>query len=203
MVPEYAKSWYYIRGRNREQVDEVRRRLLLCAKGAATATETKMKWTRITSMYSRLPNDALFETVGEAVREVGSPRASATDRKHARNAGLPGEFNLEVGPGATEPGRASSDQDTVSWLAPFVSFNMVCSPKGTQGHHRQTHEVTGHPFAYKGMMNAAAIFAVAVDKLTAEPERMKKIESEFRRRTRGFEFDPLIPKRQRVPDDLW
>ena len=203
VVPEYAKTWYYIRGKDREQVDDVRRRLLLCAKGAATATETKTRSRRLTSGYSRLPNDALFEVVGDAVREVGPPEVKPADRKRAKSAGLSGEFNLEVGPGPSQPGRASSDQDTVSWIAPFVAFNVVCSPQGTQGHHRQMHEVSGHPFAYRGMMQAAKIFAASIDRLTARPEPMKKIKSEFRRRTKGFEFDPLIPKRQRIPDDVW
>ena len=38
VVPGYAKSWYYVRAKDREQVDDVRGRLAACAKGAAMAT---------------------------------------------------------------------------------------------------------------------------------------------------------------------
>ena len=59
VVPAYAKVWYYVRGKGRAQVDEVRERLTACAEGAARATDTGMKWRRITAVYPRLPNAGL------------------------------------------------------------------------------------------------------------------------------------------------
>ena len=50
VVPAYAKVWYY-----------VRERLTDCARGAALATGTEMKWHRIAAVYHRLPNDTMCQ----------------------------------------------------------------------------------------------------------------------------------------------
>ncbi|MBN1674247.1 MAG: amidohydrolase [Kiritimatiellae bacterium] len=199
VVPAYAKIWYYVRGEDRAQVDAVRKRLERCARGAALATETRFKVTRLTAIYPRLPNDALARLLLENVRLIGPTPVRPADRKRARASKLSGEFNTRVGDGFGSQGRASSDEDTVSWLAPLGRFGMLCSPQGARGHHRDGAAQAATPFAIRGMLQAAKVFAAAALDLCERQDAMRAIRAEFRRRTQGFTYDPLIPKRQKIP----
>ncbi len=201
VVPAFAKVWYYVRGKDRAQVDEIRERLIACAKGAAMATETDMKWSRLTAVYPRLPNDAMCELVRTNLELFGPPRASKEDRERAGKLGYKGEFDLSISKGKGSQGRGSSDEDNVSWLAPMGRFNMVCYAKGTPGHHRDLSAQTVLPFAERSILQTAKVFAgSAVDLFTQQP-KLKAAQAEFRKKTRGFKYDPIIPKRQKVPVD--
>jgi aminobenzoyl-glutamate utilization protein B len=200
VVPEYAKIWYYVRGRDRAQVDDVTKRLTLCAKGAATATETRMKRARIAALYSRLPNDALAEVVRDNVVAVGAPRPTAADLKTARKLGKKQGFQTKASDKiGTKQGMGSSDDDNVSRLAPFASFGMTCVPKGVIGHNRDYTRHTNLPYAYRGMTRAAEVLAGVAWDLLTKPKLLAKTKKEYRNRTKGFRYDPLVPKRQRYP----
>jgi aminobenzoyl-glutamate utilization protein B len=201
VVPEYARLWYYVRGKDRKQVDDVTRRLILCAKGAATATETTVKHTMVTSMYNRLPNRALAEAAVANFLLFGAPRATKKDR--ARVAELRGGADAAVKYATTvqedvtgDPGRASSDEDTVSWLAPLTGVAVACIAKGTTGHHRDYTAQTNLPFAHRGMLRAAEVLAATTWDLCADKKLLSKAKAEFKKGTKDFTFDPLIPKKQ-------
>jgi len=201
VVPAYAKTWYYVRGKDRAEVDAIRKRLDACARGATTATETRMKVTRLTAVYSRLPNDALAETVRANLVLFGPPAATASDRRRVKALGLKGKFAEGVAEGLGTQGRGSSDEDNVSWLVPLGRFTMACVAKGTPGHHRRHTAQGAMPFARRGMLQAAKVFAGAALDLCSGPKLLRTVRAEFRKRTRDFTYDPLIPKRQRVPID--
>jgi aminobenzoyl-glutamate utilization protein B len=200
VVPEYAKIWYYVRGRDRAQVDDVTRRLTLCAKGAATATETRMKRTKITALYSRLPNDALAGVVRDNVVSVGAPKPTAADLRTARKLGRKQGFDTRVsGSIWTTQGMGSSDDDNVSRLAPFASFGITCVPKGTRGHHREYTRHSNLPYAHRGMARAAEVFAGIAWDLVTKPKLLAEAKKEYKKRTKGFRYNPLITKTQRYP----
>jgi len=199
VVPAYAKIWYYLRGQDREQVDGIRKRMDACARGAALATETTPKITRLTAVYSRLPNETFAEVMLDNLRLFRAPAVTSADRKRAKQAGLSGQFNVKLGGISRKPGRASSDEDNVSWLAPLGGLAMVCYPKGVRGHHRTLAAQADAPFALRGMRQAAKVMAGAALDLCADPALMRRIKAEFRRRLGGFVYKPLIPKRQKIP----
>lgn len=197
VVPEYASSWYYVRGANRQQVDEVRKRLIACARGAAEATETKMKWNRRTAIYERLPNFALSERLLKHVNQVGSPVATAEDKKLLKKTvGWDGEFVEEVRQTMGAQTRGSSDEDSVSWLAPLGRFNMTCYAKETTGHHRDLTAQVALPFARKGLAHAAEVFARTAIDLCQDKKFFAEVRKEFSEKTKGFTYDPLVSKRQ-------
>jgi aminobenzoyl-glutamate utilization protein B len=200
VVPESARIWYYVRGKDREQVDGVTRRLTRCARGAAMATETTVRRRKITAIYSRLRNEPMAELVRDNMVLMGVPRATKEDRKRVEELG----DGLSFARGAQneidwEPGRASSDEDTVSWLAPLGGFALACVAKGTRGHHRQYTAQTNLPFAHRGMMHAAEILAASAWDLFTNAALRRRVRGAFRKGTRGFRFDPLIPENQRPP----
>lgn len=201
VVPAYSRIWFYVRAPKRDAVDGVRRRLDACARAAATATGTEVKITRITALYERLPNEMIHQALLRNVKLFGPPRPAARDKRDARKAGIKGDFNTKVTEGLGAQGRASSDEDTVSWLVPLGRFNMVTSCGGAQGHHRETTRLSALPFAVKGMLQAAKVLAGTAFDLCADTALLRQIRNEFRKRTKGSRFTSLIPKRQRVPTE--
>ena len=57
------------------------------------------------------------------------------------------------------------------------------------------------PFAERSILQTAKVFAGAAIDLCQNKKLMQEARAEFRKRTRGFKYDPLIPKRQKVPID--
>lgn len=200
VVPATASSWYYIRARDRKQVDAVRARLLACARGAAEATGTRVKSTRLTAIYNTLPNMTLSNRLLENLLRVGPPRPTAADHKWEHDYfGGKAVFNSKVSTRFSPPNRASSDEQTVSWLTPFCRFNMSCFAKGSQGHHRDRTAQVATPFADRGSLQASKVFAAMAIDLCLNPTVVKKAKAEFSKQTAGFTFDPLIPKSQPIP----
>lgn len=200
VVPEYAKIWYYVRAKDRAQVNDIRRRLVLCAKGAALATETKVKMTRVTSVYSRLRNRPMAELVQKNLTLTGAPRATNADLRRVKQLGRKPEFPQRVNKQISETaGKATSDEDSVSWLAPLGAFTIACVSKGVRGHHRDYTAQANLPFAHRGMLRAAEVFAGTAWDLFTDTRVLRKIRAEFTKGTKGFRYDPLIPKRQRPP----
>jgi len=199
VVPAYAKVWYYVRGKDRKQVDEVRQRLIACAKGAAQATGTKMKVKRLTGVYSRLENDVMAAQIQANFRLFGTPRVTEADKRKVKRLIKKAGFNTGLSKKKNSQGRGSSDEDSVSWLAPFGRINVACVAKGTTGHHRDYSAQVKLPFAHRGMLKAAEIMAGCMVDLATNRKLLDKARAEFKKRTKKFKYDPLIPKRQKPP----
>ena len=141
-------------------------------------------------------NDPNSATLNTALIPVAASAAMNSEGSPAL-----AEFDLSISKGKGSQGRGSSDEDNVSWLAPMGRFNMVCYAKGTPGHHRDLSAQTVLPFAERSILQTAKVFAgSAVDLFTQQP-KLKAAQAEFRKKTRGFKYDPIIPKRQKVPVD--
>lgn len=200
VVPAYARSWYYIRALNRKQVDEIRQLVDDCARGAAIATQTRFKTLRTTAVYDRLPNSAMCRLLEEKLALFGTVRATAGDVAAAKELGLSGEFcRSVVETDMSGPSKASSDEATVSWLAPMGRFNMATQAIGTPSHHRILAAQMTLPFAHRGMLQASKVGAAAALELLTNHELMAEVQREFGERRGKEPFDSLLPKRQKVP----
>lgn len=200
VVPAHARSWYYIRAKDRAQVGKIRKLVDDCARGASIATQTQYKITRTTAIYNRLPNDAMCDLMKDNLKLFGTTPVTSSDKRIARKLGLKGEFcrKAELA-GAGQAGRASSDEDTVSWIVPLGRFKMTTHALNTASHHRQCAAQMILPLATRGMRQAAKVISgAAIDFLSTSGLR-KKVRTEFKKRTRGFQFHPLIPKGQKIP----
>ena len=200
VVPAYAKAWYYVRGKDRAQVDEVRKRLIACARGAATATQTRVKVTRLTGGYSRLQNEPIAKAIERNLKLLGPPAVTASDKRRVRRLGKKGVFDEKIDNKADKQGRGSSDEDNVSWLTPFCGLAVACvSKEGVRGHHRDYAAQVKLPFAHRGMLRAAEVLAATAFDLCTKPDLLAEAKKAFRKAARGFTYDPLIPKRQKPP----
>lgn len=200
VVPAYAKCWYYVRGKNRAEVDDLRGRLAACARGAAMATGTRVKVTRLTGCYSRLESDTIAETLKGNYELFGVPRVTAADARSVRRLGVrEPEFHTEMEPGVGGHGSGSSDEDSVSWLAPFGHVGVACVAKNVTGHHRSYAAQVKLPLAHRGVLRAAEILAATAVELCTDATLRREAAAEFRKRRGRFRYDPLVPKRQKPP----
>lgn len=200
VVPEHASAWYYIRGKDRAEVESIRKRLVACARGAALATGTRMRWRLLTGVYQRLRNDVLADRLLANLELFGPPRATPADVRNAKQLVGRAEFANRIKKDSTGPARASSDEDNVSWLVPLgAELKVACVARGTPGHHRDFAAQCVLPFAHRGMLRAAEVLAATVLDLCAEKILLRRARTEFNRRARGLTYDPLIAPGQKPP----
>jgi len=201
VVPAYARSWYFVRGQRRKDVDELAKRVRNCARAAALASETRLKVRHLTACYDRVANDALAEAMHENLKEVGPPSFTKADREFVRKLGLEGKFNSKLQDISTERGAGSSDEGNVSWLAPLICLNTTCAAEGTTGHSYVKAAQARSPIGLKGMRVAAKTLALTAYDLLTDRKLVAKAKREFRRRTKDTKYDPVIPPGQRAPVD--
>src|SRR5262245_8559495 len=73
VVPDFAKSYYYVRHPEPRVVMEVFERVKKAAEGAALGTGTTVDYEVINGDYSILPNDVLGRLMDANLRRVGAP----------------------------------------------------------------------------------------------------------------------------------
>jgi aminobenzoyl-glutamate utilization protein B len=188
VVPDLAESWYYIRGRDRAQVDDLRRRVLLCARGAAMATETTFRMTMKTCVAERIGNKTLSGMLQAILDRCGPPKFTPADIRAAAKA-LPGKkYSTRIDPMIVTPDPVSSDEDNVSWFAPLSCLRMACVLEGVASHHRDYEKLCRISGAHRGMLKAAEVLATgAVELATNRPLRQQAM-AEFRKNMRGKKY---------------
>jgi aminobenzoyl-glutamate utilization protein B len=196
VVPDSAEIWYYVRGRDRKQVDELRRRVIRCAEGAATATETEMTFLIESCITERLRNQPLADLFAAVMRRCGPPKFTAADVRLAAEI-LPGKkYNatLELQPdgGKSDPSGGSSDEDNVSWFAPLNCAYVACVPDGAIGHHREWTRACRASGGHRGMLKAAEYLAASAVELILNRPLLARAQSEFRKNLKGKKYE--LPK---------
>ncbi len=63
VVPDYARSWYYARAPEMDQLEHIYRRVEKIAEGAALMTETTLKIEMDRGSYNKIPSRTLSEVV--------------------------------------------------------------------------------------------------------------------------------------------
>jgi len=188
VVPERAEIYYYVRGRDRKQVDDLRRRVRLCARGAALATETRWRMRVNTSITERLGNRTLGEMMEAILRRCGPPKFTPADARAAGRVTRGKKYADGLDPLHTDQGRGSSDEDNVSWFAPLAKINVACVPKGTVGHNREWAAMVRTPGAHRGMLKAAEALAMGTLELMLNAPLLGKAKAEFRKVRRGKKY---------------
>ncbi len=195
VVPDKAELWYYIRGRDRKQVDELRRRVVLCARGAALATETRWRMLIETCITERIPNEPMAEMLEALLRRCGPPKLTPADRRAARAVPSGKDYATGIDPPRVAAGRASSDEDNVSWFAPLGCITVACVPKGTIAHHRDYARAVRLPGAHKGMLKAAEVLALGAVELLLNAPLLRRAKAAFKANRKGKKYDLPTPKR--------
>ncbi len=205
IVPDLARAWYYVRGKDRQEVEEVYARVLKIIDGAALMTGTSHEVRLVTGVYNYLKNKEVAKLLYKNLRWQGPPGFTDQEQDFARQmqktcgqkeAGL----NTTIEPFKEKEGYwggGSTDAADVSWLVPTASLNTACVPLDVPGHSWCVVSSVGSSVGLKGMLTAAKVLAAAAIEALLDPAVVKRAQAEFKEKTKGFIYKSAIPKDQK------
>ncbi|MCF0151477.1 MAG: amidohydrolase [Firmicutes bacterium] len=204
IVHPQANSWYYVRAPFITDVKETAARVIKCAKGAATATETEVEAKLVCGCCEMLTNHAFADLTHKNMLLV--PPTEYTQEELAFAAKLQETLNpallsrqkalygtdapLHSGAAPRDfwkslPVYASSDAGDVSYIMPMNLINTTCWPIGVAPHTWQAAASTGSSIGKKGALWSAKATALTAYDILTMPEELEKIKNEFRQRNDG------------------
>lgn len=212
VVPAEAEVYFYLRSPEMTVIDEVWPRVLKCAEGAATATETIFNLQIVGSAYSLLPNDALTRRVEQHLRRVGGLRYTEEETAFARAlqetleaAGIAREkipalsTVEEIAPVEEGISYGSTDVGDVSWAVPTAGFHTAAFVPGVPSHSWQSTACAGMSIGQKAMVNAARVLALTTVDLLTQPDLLAAARASFQKRTSGKAYRSRLPADAKPP----
>lgn len=228
IVPPYARSWYYVRAPERDQMEFIYNWILEIAKAAATMTRTEVKTEFLEGSYNVMSNRTISELIVKNMREIGLPKYSAEDLKFAEEIAktispetkiaqlkkskrphwerlvdklIDNEFPDPWGEGEVSHG--STDVADVSWQAPTVEFSTATWVLGTPAHSWQAVAQNGVGIGHKSLIFAAKVMAATAIDLFTNEDALNKAREEHKQRIGNKKYRSLIPPDHKPPLDVW
>jgi len=228
IVPSYARSWYYVRAPERDQMEFIYNWILEIAEGAAMMTRTEVKTEFLEGSYNVIPNRTISELIVKNMREIGLPKYSDDDLKFAEEIAKTITPEMKIAQlrkskrprweklvdklvddevpdpwGEGEVSHGSTDVADVSWQAPTVEFGTATWVLGTPAHSWQAVAQNGVGIGHKSLVFAAKVMAAtAIDLLTNESV-LNKAREEHEQRIRKKKYRSPIPPDRKPPLDVW
>ena len=162
IIPEYAVAKFSVRALDRRYQQEVLKRFIACAEGAATATGTKLKITvHQNSGYENMVfSQPLAERWAAHMRAMGQSVQTTLDDERM----------------------GSTDMGNVSQLLPSIHPYVAIASEGTPGHSTAFRDAAATPQAHASALFAAkALALVAIDALS-EPALLDRARADFEER---------------------
>jgi aminobenzoyl-glutamate utilization protein B len=228
VVPPYARSWYYVRAPERDQMEFICDWILDIAKGAAIMTRTESKTEFLEGSYNIIPNGTIVELIVKNMKEIGLPKYNDEDLKFVeeiaktitpdmkiaqlRKSKRPGWERLvdkliddEVPDpwGEGEVSHGSTDVADVSWQAPSVEFSTATWVLGTPAHSWQAAAQSGVGIGHASLIFAAKVMAATVIDLLTNSDVLTKAKEEHRQRIGNKKYRSPIPPDHKPPLDVW
>jgi len=165
IIPEYAAGKFSVRARDRLYQQEVLRRFIACAEGAAAATGTTLKVNvNENSGYENMvPSTPLTDRWAEHLRALG----------------------IEVMQPVDDERMGSTDMGNVSQVVPAAHPYIAIAPDGTPGHSTAFRDAAGTPEAHANAIAAAKALALTAVDLLADPALLARARAEFEERQRS------------------
>ena len=229
VVPDYARSWYYIRAPEREQVDHLYKWVQQIAEGAALMTQTKLKVEFLEGCSNELPSRGLSELVTSNMREVGAPEYTDAEMKFAKEMAktVTKEAKIEQLRASKRPGweqlveddvhidreihdpwdeeivwPGSTDTGDVSWIVPTMEFGTATTTLEAAGHDWQFTACCGMGIGHKSLLFATKVMAGSALDLVTKPDLLKKIKDEHAKRMTGKKYVCPIPADVKPPLEI-
>jgi aminobenzoyl-glutamate utilization protein B len=212
VVPDHARVWYFVRGKDRAEVDEVYERVLKIAEGASLMSGTTHEVYLITGVYNKLVNHEVAGLLHRNLEFVGAPQFTEPEHAFAREIqkylgkkedGMAVKIKpLEEPKGYS--GGGSTDVADVSWIVPTASLGTACWPLESPGHSWAVATCSGSSTGFKGMLVAAKTIAASGIEALQNPGIIEKARAEFTEKTKGFTYKSAVPPGQkpRLPKEL-
>ena len=165
IIPEYAAGQFSVRARDRVYQQEVLRRFIACAEGAAAATGTTVKVTvnENGGYENMVPSTPLADRWAEHVRTLG----------------------IEVMQSVDDERMGSTDMGNVSQIIPAVHPYIAIAPEGTPGHSTAFRDAAATPAALANAIAAAKALALVAVDLLEDPNLLARAQAEFAERQRA------------------
>jgi aminobenzoyl-glutamate utilization protein B len=224
VVPDYARSWFYVRAPEREQVEQIYAWVLRIADGADLMAGTTHRVEFLGGCYNLLPNKTLSEIVISNMREIGPPDYTEEELRFAREIGktVPPEqkrdalrkinfpnweryMDVDLVQDVIEPWdegmvmAGSTDVADVSWKAPTMEFGTTAFVLGAPGHSWQATACSGMSIGHKSLIFAAKTIAGSALDLLTKPDLLERAKREFRERLKGRVYRSPIPDEVQPP----
>jgi len=205
VVPAFAEVYYYIRHPEADILRPLYKRLELCAKAGAVATETDLEIGFEGGIREILPNQTLSRIVAKNLKQLNDLSYTEDDLKFVvrmRDAlpkPKPLESIAEVEDVSGTVGMGSTDVGDVSWVVPTTGFNTACWVPGTPGHSWQAVACGGHRIAEQGMHLAARTLALTAAELFTSPSVLQQAAAELKERRGDTTYRSLMQPGQKPP----
>lgn len=182
VVPDFAKTNYFIRSTKRARTEDVSERVDNCARGAAMMTGTTVEIELVTSCKEMKINRVLTELYYDAMTRIPTPEYTEEELSFAaditREAGLAngGVYFTGLEPLESEPVPISigTDAAEVSHTLPLITLSAATMCRGTPLHHWAAAKQAGMSIGHKGMLYAARCMAEGTKLLIETPGAIEK-----------------------------
>ena len=183
VVPDFAKTNYFIRSSKRSRTEDVSRRVDNCARGAALMTDTTVEIELVKSCKEMKVNRVLAEIYYDAMTRIPTPdyteeelafAAKITEEAGLMNNGIyfSGLETLEPEP---VPLPIGTDAAEVSHTIPLITLSAATMCKGTPLHHWAAAKQAGMSIGHKGMLYAARCMAEGTKLLLETPGALERV----------------------------
>ncbi len=211
VVPDRSSVWYYIRNTD-ERLEEMYKRVLDCAKGAAIASGTVLDTvTVLTAIHQRHSNKGMAETIQRNIELVGMPEWTEKEQTYAKalqkelaekETGYPVKVTPLKQPSDIQVGGGSSDVGEVTLIAPTATLNFPGGVPGSIGHHWSSVASNYGTAAWKGLNSGAKVMAATAIDLLTKPELLEAIKTEFAEYSKTHPYKSFLPEGAKPPLDL-
>lgn len=182
VVPDIAKTNYFIRSAKRSRTEDASRRVDDCARGAALMTGTTVDIELVKSCKEMKVNRVLAELYYDAMTRIPAPEYTDEELKFAadlsKEAGFEnhGVYFTELEPleNAPVPISIGTDASQVSHTIPLITISAATMCKGTPLHHWAAAKQAGMSIGHKGMLYAARCMAEGTKLLMETPGAIEK-----------------------------
>lgn len=221
VVPDHAKMIYGVRAPRVYQAEEILKRVIQCAEGAALMTDTTVEVEPRMGYSDVFQNHVAARILSDAAQEVKAPRWSEEDWKLAKsftdqyNPVQKSEMELLIknryGEEQLEAMKEKpldmkmdlfdeskhfmiygcSDVGDVGYVTPTASLSVATAALGTPGHSWFMTGMTGSSIGEKGLQCAGKIMGLAAIKVYQKPELLKGAQEERIQKTGGIYKCPM------------
>lgn len=189
VVPDTAKTNYFIRSSLRSRTEDASRRVDDCARGAALMTGTSVDIELVKSCREMKINRTLTELYYEAMTKIDTPTYTQEELDFAaeisKEAGLNnhGIYFTGLEPLEDEPVPIAigTDASEVSHVVPMITISAATMCKGTPLHHWAAARQASMSIGHKGMLYAARCMAEGTKLLIETPGALEKVWEYHRR----------------------
>ena len=189
VVPDTAKTNYFIRSSLRSRTEDASRRVDDCARGAALMTGTSVDIELVKSCREMKINRALTELYYEAMTKIDTPTYTQEELDFVAEISREAVLNnhgiyftgLEPLEDEPVPIAIGTDASEVSHVVPMITISAATMCKGTPLHHWAAARQAGMSIGHKGMLYAARCMAEGTKLLIETPGALEKVWEDHRR----------------------